>query len=162
MAQAIEKLDIGGPSLVRAAAKNQAFVTIVTSPDQYPEVAEEIRGSGGTQLATRQALAVAAFCHTAAYDAAVTRGIELARAAAARIDDAPHLELVMDPQLSVVLFRRRGGDADTYQAWSDRALDEGLGLLVPPVQDGETMFRFCFVNPTTALDDIDALLDAMR
>jgi len=99
---------------------------------------------------------------TAAYDAAVTRGIELARAAAARIDDAPHLELVMDPQLSVVLFRRRGWDADTYQAWSDRALDEGLGLLVPTVQDGETMFRFCFVNPTTALDDIDALLDAMR
>jgi glutamate/tyrosine decarboxylase-like PLP-dependent enzyme len=97
-----------------------------------------------------------------AYDAAVTRGIELARAAAQRVGEAPHLELVMDPQLSVVLFRRRGWSPEEYQAWSDRALDDGLGLLVPTVHDDETMFRFCFVNPTTTVDDIDALLDAMR
>jgi phosphoribosylaminoimidazolecarboxamide formyltransferase/IMP cyclohydrolase len=70
-AQAIEKIDIGGPSLVRAAAKNQAFVTIVTSPDQYETVAAEILGSGKTRLATRQALAVEAFRQTAAYDAAI-------------------------------------------------------------------------------------------
>jgi glutamate/tyrosine decarboxylase-like PLP-dependent enzyme len=99
---------------------------------------------------------------SAAYDAAVTRGIELAFEAARRVEAAPHLELVMEPELSVVLFRRRGWDADQCQAWSDRALDEGLGLLVPTVYDGETMFRFCFVNPTTTVDDIDVLLDAMR
>jgi L-2,4-diaminobutyrate decarboxylase len=98
---------------------------------------------------------------TAAYDAAVTRGIELARVAARRIETAPHLELVMEPQLSVVLFRRHGWSPDQYQEWSDRALDEGLGLLVPTVHDGETMFRFCFVNPATTAADIDALLDAM-
>jgi L-2,4-diaminobutyrate decarboxylase len=98
----------------------------------------------------------------AAYDAAVTRGIELARVAAERIREASHLELVMEPQLGVVLFRRVGWDADRYQAWSDEALASGLGLLVPTVHDGETMFRCCFVNPTTTLDDIDALLDAMR
>ena len=99
---------------------------------------------------------------TAAYDSAVTRGIELAREAARRVERAPHLELVMEPQLSVVLFRRIGWDADQYQAWSDRALADGLGLVVPTVHEDETMFRFCFVNPTTTLDDIDLLLDAME
>ena len=68
----------------------------------------------------------------------------------------------MEPELSVVLFRRRGWDADQYQAWSDRALDEGLALVVPTVYAGETMFRFCFVNPTTTVDDIDAIILAMQ
>ncbi len=99
---------------------------------------------------------------TAAYDAAVTRGIELALATADRVRQAEHLELVMDPQLSVVLFRRTGWDADRCQAWTDQALASGLGLLVPTVHDGETVFRCCFVNPTTTLADVDALLDAMR
>lgn len=99
---------------------------------------------------------------TAAYDRAVTRGIELAEIAAIRIVAAPHLELVMEPELSVVLFRRSGWSPEEYQRWSDRALESGLGLLVPTVHDGETMFRLCFVNPTTTEQDIDALLDAMR
>jgi L-2,4-diaminobutyrate decarboxylase len=99
---------------------------------------------------------------SAAYDAAVTRGIELAVDAARRVDVADHLELVMEPTLSVVLFRRLGWTADQYQAWSDRALEEGLALVVPTVHGGETMFRFCFVNPTTTVDDIDAIIDAMR
>jgi glutamate/tyrosine decarboxylase-like PLP-dependent enzyme len=99
---------------------------------------------------------------TAAYDRAVTRGIELTTAAARRIDAAPHVELVMEPELSVVLFRRTGWSPEQCQRWSDEALDSGLGLLVPTVHDGETVFRFCFVNPTTTEDDIDALLDAMR
>jgi glutamate/tyrosine decarboxylase-like PLP-dependent enzyme len=99
---------------------------------------------------------------SAAYDAAVTRGIELAVDAARRVDAADHLELVMEPELSVVLFRRLGWTADQYQEWSDRALEEGLALVVPTVYGGETMFRFCFVNPTTTVDDIDAIFDAMR
>ncbi len=99
---------------------------------------------------------------TAAYDAAVTRGIELAVEAARRVDAADHLELVMEPELSVVLFRRRDWDADAHQAWSDHALEDGVALLVPTVYRGETMFRFCFVNPTTTVDDIDAIIATMR
>lgn len=99
---------------------------------------------------------------SAAYDAAVTRGIELAVDAARRVDAADHLELVMEPELSVVLFRRLGWTADQYQEWSDRALAEGLALVVPTVYGGETTFRFCFVNPTTTVDDIAAIIDAMR
>jgi len=99
---------------------------------------------------------------TAAYDRAVTRGIELALTAAERIEAAPHLELVMAPELSVVLFRRLGWAPDQYQRWSDEALESGLGLLVPTLHADETVFRCCFVNPTTTDDDIDALFDALR
>ncbi|MCU0260008.1 MAG: aminotransferase class V-fold PLP-dependent enzyme [Ilumatobacteraceae bacterium] len=97
-----------------------------------------------------------------AYDVAVSRGIELAQLAARAIEASDHLELVMEPELSVVLFRRRGWDAERCQAWSDEALADGLALVVPTVHDGETMFRLCFVNPTTTSSDIDAVLAAMR
>ncbi len=66
----IEQIDIGGPALVRASAKNHANVAIVTSPDSYPQVVKALT-LGGTTLAQRQRLAGEAFAHTAAYDAAV-------------------------------------------------------------------------------------------
>ena len=96
-----------------------------------------------------------------AYDQAVSRGIELAQAAAAMVREAAHLELVLDPGLSVVLFRRRGWEAGDYQAWSDNALADGLALVVPTVHDGETVFRLCFVNPTTTEQDIESIFAAM-
>lgn len=67
-AEAIENIDIGGPSLVRAAAKNHAFVAIVTDPGQYEEVLAELKSQGGTTLELRRRLAAAAFAHTAEYD----------------------------------------------------------------------------------------------
>ncbi len=67
----IEKIDIGGPAMVRAAAKNFASVAIVVSPDRYGEVLAEIARDGGTSIETRRALAAEAFAHTAAYDVAV-------------------------------------------------------------------------------------------
>jgi glutamate/tyrosine decarboxylase-like PLP-dependent enzyme len=99
---------------------------------------------------------------TDAYDRAVTRGIELARTAAELIRRADHVELVLEPELSVVLFRRVGWASEDYQRWSDQALADGLALVVPTVHDGETVFRFCFVNPTTVVDDIEMILEAMR
>ena len=68
--EVIEQIDIGGPSMVRGAAKNHANVAIVTSPDQYADLIDALR-SGGTTLFQRRALALAAFRHTAAYDVAV-------------------------------------------------------------------------------------------
>jgi phosphoribosylaminoimidazolecarboxamide formyltransferase / IMP cyclohydrolase len=67
----IEKIDIGGPAMVRAAAKNFASVGVVVSPSRYGEVLETIGTEGGLSLETRRALAAEAFAHTAAYDAAV-------------------------------------------------------------------------------------------
>ncbi|MFT2712726.1 bifunctional phosphoribosylaminoimidazolecarboxamide formyltransferase/IMP cyclohydrolase [Clavibacter sp. Sh2126] len=66
----IEQIDIGGPAMVRASAKNHANVAIVVSPTSYGEVIEAVR-SGGTTLAQRRRLASAAFAHTAEYDRAV-------------------------------------------------------------------------------------------
>ena len=67
----IEKIDIGGPAMVRAAAKNFASVGVVVSPARYADVFAELRRDGGLALETRRALAAEAFAHTAAYDAAV-------------------------------------------------------------------------------------------
>ena len=67
----IEKIDIGGPSMVRGAAKNHASVAVVVDPSSYPQVLDAVR-AGGLDLATRVQLATRAFAHTAAYDVAVS------------------------------------------------------------------------------------------
>jgi phosphoribosylaminoimidazolecarboxamide formyltransferase / IMP cyclohydrolase len=68
---AIENIDIGGPTLLRAAAKNHAGVAVVVDPADYARVLEEIRSTGGVAAATRFALAKKVFAHTAAYDGAI-------------------------------------------------------------------------------------------
>jgi len=68
--EAIENIDIGGPSMLRSAAKNHASVTVVVDPADYGHVAEAVR-AGGTTFETRQRLATKAFRHTAAYDALI-------------------------------------------------------------------------------------------
>ena len=67
----IEKIDIGGPAMVRAAAKNFESVGIVVEPSRYEAIVQELRREGGLTRETRRALAAAAYAHTAAYDAAV-------------------------------------------------------------------------------------------
>jgi phosphoribosylaminoimidazolecarboxamide formyltransferase/IMP cyclohydrolase len=70
-ADCVENIDIGGPALTRAAAKNHDFVAIVTEPGQYDAVLAELAAHGGTSLALRRKLAGEAFARTAAYDAAI-------------------------------------------------------------------------------------------
>jgi phosphoribosylaminoimidazolecarboxamide formyltransferase/IMP cyclohydrolase len=70
-AEAIEKIDIGGPSLVRAASKNHAFTTIATNPGQYGEILQQISANGATTPELRERLAGEAFAHTAKYDTAI-------------------------------------------------------------------------------------------
>lgn len=72
LADAIENIDIGGPAMTRAAAKNYAHVAIIVDPSDYPSVIEELRGRGELTIQRRFALARKAFQHTAAYDAAIT------------------------------------------------------------------------------------------
>jgi phosphoribosylaminoimidazolecarboxamide formyltransferase/IMP cyclohydrolase len=68
----IENIDIGGPAMVRSAAKNHAYVTVVVDPDDYPAVLEAIRSQGGVPYALRQRLAAKAYARTAAYDSAIS------------------------------------------------------------------------------------------
>jgi phosphoribosylaminoimidazolecarboxamide formyltransferase/IMP cyclohydrolase len=99
----IEKIDIGGPAMVRAAAKNFASVGVVVSPARYQDVLGELRRDGGLSLETRRALAAEAFAHTAAYDAAVASwfaregealpsfvGLALEKVADLRYGENPH------------------------------------------------------------------------
>jgi len=69
----IENIDIGGPSMVRSAAKNHAHVAIVTDPDDYPNLLEQLDANGGTTLEFRKKLAAKAFALTAAYDSTISQ-----------------------------------------------------------------------------------------
>jgi phosphoribosylaminoimidazolecarboxamide formyltransferase/IMP cyclohydrolase len=70
-ADCVENIDIGGPALIRAAAKNHDFVAVLTAPEHYATVLDELAAHGGTRLATRKALAGSAYARTSAYDAAI-------------------------------------------------------------------------------------------
>jgi len=74
--EAIENIDIGGPTMIRAAAKNHAFTTVCTDPAQYDEVLAEIRQHGGTSNQLRKRLAMEAFALTARYDSAIANYLE--------------------------------------------------------------------------------------
>src|SRR5208282_6838008 len=69
--EAIENIDIGGPSMLRSAAKNHESVTVVVDPLDYAEVAKQISANGGTTLELRRRLSAKVFARTAAYDAAI-------------------------------------------------------------------------------------------
>ncbi|MCY4220800.1 MAG: bifunctional phosphoribosylaminoimidazolecarboxamide formyltransferase/IMP cyclohydrolase [Thiotrichales bacterium] len=71
LATAVENIDIGGPAMLRAAAKNHAWVTVVVDTGDYPAVLEELRTAGAVSAATRFRLATRAFEHTARYDGAI-------------------------------------------------------------------------------------------
>ena len=89
--QAIENIDIGGPAMVRAAAKNHADVAVLTSPDQYDAVlAAMAESSGRVPADLRRRLALEAFQHTAAYDSAISRWM----AGEVALDSSPWLEAV--------------------------------------------------------------------
>lgn len=108
-AEAIELIDIGGPSLVRAAAKNHAFTAVVTSPDQYDDFLAAL-GRGGTTLAERRLFAARAFEHTAGYDTAIARWMArhaglVANAAAPTVGE-PSGEPPLAARLTLDLERR--------------------------------------------------------
>lgn len=71
LADAVEQIDIGGPTMLRAAAKNHAFVTVAVDPTDYGSIIDEIKQSGTTTLTTRQRLAAKTFAHTASYDSMI-------------------------------------------------------------------------------------------
>jgi phosphoribosylaminoimidazolecarboxamide formyltransferase/IMP cyclohydrolase len=71
-AETIENIDIGGPAMIRSAAKNHAYVTVVVDPGDYEQVLESIRQTGGVPYALRQKLAAKAYGRTAAYDAVIS------------------------------------------------------------------------------------------
>ena len=98
---------------------------------------------------------------TRRYGEAVEACLATAREAADLIRLDANTELLLEPELSVVLFRRLAWETADYHAWSDRVLLEGLTLTVPTSWNGETVLRFCFVNPRTTVDDVAAILASL-
>ena len=94
----VEEIDVGGPSMVRAAAKNHASVAVVTSPDRYDDVLDALAAGGEIPRGLRAALAVEAFRHTAAYDARIATELPTQMAAEGiELPDWPGLPGASDP-----------------------------------------------------------------
>ncbi len=138
--ECVEQIDIGGPSMVRAAAKNHPSVAIVTSPTRYADVVAAV-AAGGFTLAERQRLAAEAFAHTAAYDVAVAEwmaqelaadpeiwwpdfaGLTLDRAAVLRYGENPHQKAALyvagDPGDSLATAEQLHGKEMSYNNYVD-------------------------------------------
>ena len=99
---------------------------------------------------------------TAAYTESVERSLTVTREGADDIRASTHLELVMDPELSVLVFRRTGWTTEQYYAWSDKVLTDGLAFVVPTSWRGETVLRLCLVNPATTRDDLRLVFDSLK
>ncbi len=130
----IEMIDVGGPTMVRAAAKNWAHVGSVVDPDDYPEVVAELRAGGRLSDGLRRRLAAKAFAHTAAYDTAVAawfaegEGKGQPAGAAGPLPDRLHLTLERaqglrygeNPHQAGARYRRAGS-----ASWWDRVVQHG-------------------------------------
>ena len=96
-----------------------------------------------------------------AYAKAIEAAIELARRTAAEITRRSYLELIAEPDLSIVLFRRKGWDAGRYAGWARSLLDDQVAFIPPSSWEGETVARFAFLHPHTSMDLVEAILDRM-
>ncbi len=133
----VENIDIGGPAMIRAAAKNHGGVGVVTDPDDYETVAAEIEAKGGLTLETKKRLAAAAYARTAAYDAAISTwfagaigdtfpkrfAIAGARAETLRYGENPHQEAAFyksgAERFGVATARQLQGKALSYNNLND-------------------------------------------
>ena len=98
---------------------------------------------------------------TEAYAQAVETTLDCAREAATMIEAHPRLEMVTEQKLSICVFRRVGWSPEDYRSWSDALLERGDGLVTPTKHEGETVLRFCIVNPRTSREDIQLILDTL-
>jgi hypothetical protein len=73
-----------------------------------------------------------------------------------------HVELVRDPELSVVVFERKGWDLDQYNSWSDKLLKDEIGFVVPSSHNGKPNARFAIVNPLTSVVLLTQILESMK
>jgi phosphoribosylaminoimidazolecarboxamide formyltransferase / IMP cyclohydrolase len=144
--EAIEQIDIGGPSLIRAAAKNHAFVTVATRPEQYSAILEEVDQHGGTSLALRRRLAAECFVATSAYDNAIAeffasdagqglfpeeKNLHLIHKSALRYGENPHQRAALyrishSQAASLLTARQLHGKELSYNNYLD--LDSALSI----------------------------------
>ena len=98
---------------------------------------------------------------TDAYTDAMEHTIAVARAAADLVRVHPNLDLICEPELSIVAFTRQGWDAKDYQNWSDELLADQVGFIPPSSHHGQAILRFAIVNPWTKISDIELILSRL-
>ena len=126
-AQAIEKIDIGGPSLVRAAAKNHAYTSIATRPEQYESIIEDLKvNDGSTTPELRKSLAAAAFEHTAQYDRAIANYFASQRDDSASAEFPPSFTLSLERKATL---RYGENPHQTAAVYRHSGVDGGANLL---------------------------------
>ena len=99
---------------------------------------------------------------TDAYRDAVETTLAVAHRGADLIRASDHLELVVEPELSIAVFRRIGWTADQYRRWSDEQLQSQRCFVVPTSWRDETVLRYCVVNPLTTVDDLAEIFESLR
>jgi L-2,4-diaminobutyrate decarboxylase len=99
---------------------------------------------------------------TDAYRDAIETTLAVAHRGADLSGASDHLELVLEPELSVVVFRRVGWSPEQYHAWSDAQLATQQSFVVPTSWHGETVLRYCVVNPLTTVDDLADIFESLR
>ena len=98
---------------------------------------------------------------TDAYTEAMEQTMTVAKQAADLVRNHPNLELLFEPELSIVAFTRNGWSAADYQKWSDQLLEEQIGFIPPSSHDGQPILRFAIVNPWTKISDISMILERL-
>jgi aromatic-L-amino-acid/L-tryptophan decarboxylase len=98
---------------------------------------------------------------TDAYSQAVDAALDMAQVTARLVAEQPRLELVRDPGLSIVLFRRKGWQAADYRNWSGRLLDDQIAFVTPTKWEGETVARLIFLHPGTTEEIVREVLASM-
>jgi aromatic-L-amino-acid/L-tryptophan decarboxylase len=97
-----------------------------------------------------------------AYREAIEVAVSLARETAALIKAAPHLELILEPDLGVVLFRRVGWQPADYDAWAQALHNDEIAFIPPSKWEGETIGRFAFLHPHTTMDLVREILERTK
>jgi phosphoribosylaminoimidazolecarboxamide formyltransferase/IMP cyclohydrolase len=141
LADAIENIDIGGPTLIRAAAKNHEHVVVLTDPDQYEAFVTSIREQGGTSLEERRRLALAAFRRTAAYDRAVSGYLDRAFATPSAGADAETAPFPAELELGFTLRSplRYGENPHQRAAFYVESSPGGPNLATAAVRHGKEL-----------------------
>ena len=142
----IEQIDIGGPTLLRSAAKNYKYVTVVTSTEDYDRVIEEIDRDGSTSDALRSQLAVAAFERTMAYDAAVTKALSDGKKGAIAFTNRIDLRYGENPHQSGAFYELY----DTPKPWTVLQEEKKMSYLNILDADGAWNLVRDFADPTAA------------
>jgi glutamate/tyrosine decarboxylase-like PLP-dependent enzyme len=96
------------------------------------------------------------------YRQAISANVKLTHRIAKQISTRSYLNLVRDPQLSVVVFERLGWELSDYEAWSEKLLSDQFAFVVPSSHQGKPNTRFAIVNPLTTYEDLVSILDSME